>query len=447
MKRFKCLLLLIFALVIGCDSADPTPLAQIQPTTIKTATPIPTPSLTLTATGQPSPMQTETSTKTPTPTQTPTLAATSTVVPTETPQPSTPFPSWVNDQTQPVFFAASYGSHRDAPDNAVSLFNADSGERIDFVTSRSVSPKWILEDDQVYVRFGYPTINGVKPEFHELLNVDTGEVTKIPTTNERFGYQSPDGSQIIYTEIDDGIVQITLRNLENESEKTVAGLFDNKNASYASAKWTTDSRFFAIEQLGKDGKGVGVYNFHGEPYRLYDNISMIDWSPTLPHRLLYNPDSNYQRACILDLESSDANCLEVVDEWREFYGNNTFNFSWMPTGNSVSFSYWDYSGKAGVCTISIDTEATTCPLTTKDFASLKEAYPVAYVRHYVWSPDEKYLTIFANPFVPASDDGSLMVAGVLNVESEKMIWFDSTTYFSYGDLLSDIWRPEVTGEN
>ncbi len=398
--------------------------------------------------------------------------APSTPVPTNTPRPTftpsptpTPaffdLPEWVADPAVNVLLLSTADMR--GRNNAVTLFNAMTGERFDIPVSERLFPEWVKTDDGLYIDFGDSLFADAPPLTVHKINVLTEQIyqyaSPVNITSNARHFASPDGRYQVRVVEDENIPAVaTLINQETGEEVELADPFNGEYADGTNVAWSFDGQIVAIERFRRVEDPAEFYGVRAEPalavfsqdgtlLTQYNNLEHtgLKWSPTLPYHLLYPAyDLNEGPPCILDVLAGDYSCVETVAQWRDEQEVEIGVFNWSPDGSKVGFVYW--SGTSGFCYVELATEAITCPVTRDDLQI--EAYlerfgmedGVAYlnIRNYEWSPDSQFIALTVAPAPPPSDDGMGATVAVAEISGEnlRVIVDGSLPYYNP-------WRPPI----
>lgn len=432
-------------LLLGCgqDTAvsTPTSIAQL-PTAIATQTPQPNPTITSTLFPTVSPTKQVTPTKLPTNTPIPLNTAT----PIRTPTPDRYiFPSWVTDPTANVFFVAKQTER--GSKFVVTLFNAQTAEYFDIPFNEGVSPSWVWQDGELYIRIYHPrsTSRVNQDAYQELIDLTTGEITT-PPLNSLHGIvtESPDGRFLVNVlETVDSLPLLTLVNLESGKETELLDPFSGLFLDRIEAEWSPIANLVAVERVRyiedemaryglRPESAFAVYDMDGTIINQLQDIGQrgFSWSSTEPIRLLFPAPYmlGSQAPCIFDIDSENYTCLSEISAWGDEEDVEFGLFQWSPDGNKVSFAYWDSIG-GGLCYLELANSSITCPVTWDDlqieeylnrFSTGGGAY--VFVTKYEWSPDSNFIALYINPAPPTGDDLTMQTVTVINIE-EKVLSF------------------------
>lgn len=469
--------LLLVSLVLGACTPDTAVPATLPPTRTVVATETGTAVAEILVTAVPTAVTpTATVVTTRDPNQTTDLQtlerAPSTPAPTNTPRPTftpspTPtlaffdLPEWVADPTVNVLLLST--SDMRGRNNAVTLFNAQTGERFDIPVSEHLYPEWVQADDGLYLDFGDSLFDDAPPLAAHKINVLTEQLYQyappVNVTSNARHFASPVGRyQVRVVEDENAPTVATLINQEMGEEIELTDPFNNEFADGINVAWSFDGQIVAIERFRRVEDPTARYGVRAEPalaifsqdgtllaqYNDLDHTG-LKWSPQLPYRLLYPAyDLNEGPPCILDVLTGDYSCVETVAQWRDEQGIEIGVFNWSPDGSKIGFVFWSRD-KSGFCYTELASEMISCPVTMDDL-QLKEylerfalaglpAY--VYVIDYQWSPDGQYLALVINPHPPTSDAGNASVTITANSGENLRIIIDGQRF------IYNPWRPSI----
>lgn len=455
----KLTFLLCLLLAVACVPTELTPtpqeaLAEItipaarptQTATLRPETPTPHPTPYPATSTQTSPFFFEeidpnapTSTPTLTPTPTPTLIS------------HYDLPAWINDPNAKVFgvIGSDFEEYRN-PEEPLNLINVSTGEifRVP-VPEDSREFIWGQDDRGIYFQYSY-----IYRKQYERVYIASGEIIRFDTASLLFpkGELSPNRQYLAYVS-DTLPYKLLIENLANGDIITSTYTFPaENNSNYKKILWSPNNQLIGVSHLVDNGPAFAIFTLAGEVFRQYHNINnIIGWSPTNSDQISYIEGITYDdwwanysesRPCILDIQTSQTNCLTEINAWHEREGIEIqIPSTWSPDGSQIVFLYaMLYPNGGGVCTIDITTQVIDCPITpeillTDEYKNYYGDSPANVVR-IIWSPDGMYLLLQVDSCGLGCDDGTMtQVATIARDGSDYRLW--GIHGWEFG------WRPDL----
>jgi hypothetical protein len=443
----KCILIIVFGVIVGCRSA-PQPPVNTPPAVTVPVSP--------SAVTRASATLTQPTTKTvDTIEATADYGATQLSIEPPTPTPRKPnalqdlptsynLPAWLLDPQAVIVLTLTHDLFGD--EDHFTFIDLPHQRRFDLLAPHSYHAAWGQNEGGLYFAYDrtVPLGNENWEYYDERAYVGSGRIERRRVDQDDSGPIRTAAIErfVAYaSKTDAGIV---VRLTDNHMGQTVIldDVFAGRYADTVELSWSFSQELLTVvryrwadQPYRPHATGVAIYTVDGRVYRRYEGLGSVAWSPDNTRRLLYAVGNDYgsRTPCIMDVVASTSQCLEAVTTWRAEHNVQTEDYQWHPNENAVSFVYWndnDTGGPSGLCWVQLATGEFSCPLTERALG------PNAFVIAYAWSPAGDYLALTINNAGPLSDDVYLaQVATAASDGSGYTVWGPGAHPFS--------WRPAL----